>query len=252
MKKSLLLFCCLGALNCFAQVDYNVKGVVRSFPQAFLTRGELGYSFELYRKNPTFLFGYIRPVGTFKSSIFVNSSSVKLDFNPISFLNFYVGKSITYRRYEEFDTFDCRTLACSGNIERKIYGVRLALKHKKLFSLLALKYFDSDYSGIASKDYIDEIGTLVHSGQKSIMRQGQVILGFKWNEKLSLGALILHSQLKNNSQSSQMSLLFGRYQLTKKWQLMLGSGVFETRFDALVGSTLAVVSWTPQKGLPLF
>ena len=235
-----------------AQLDLKTRVLYRTFPGAFSVQAKAGYSIPIYKMDDEVMFGYIRPELALQSSGVVNTAMAKIDFNPISFVNFYVGKSITNRDYEEFDTFDCSTLICTSKVDRTIYGARMVAKHGSFFYLIGLKYFSNKLEDSLSGDYVDEIATLVHTGRKSILRQSEHIFGYNVNEDLTLGYLGVLSKMRNNDQESAMHLLFGNYKFKPKWDATVGAGIFNTRFDANVGTIFTMVSWTPEKGLPLF
>lgn len=234
-----------------AQLDYKALTLYRTYPSSFTVNGVVGYSIPFYKQSDI-VFGYVRPSVELQTSGVVNSGILKLDFNPISFVNFYVGVSHHNRNYEKFDTFDCEEVVCSSKLNRKLYGGRIALAYKKLNYVLALKYYDTTIEGEYKGEYVETLGYLLHEGKRSVFMQTEHILAVKLNDELTLGYLGFLGTMRNNKQNTQMHLLFGKKEIWDNWNYTIGLGVFNNRDDAKIGTFLGMLTWAPEKGLPLF
>ena len=232
--------------------DFSAETLYRSFPSAFYMRGTAGYSWPIYKIDDHLTYGYLRPSASFQTAGVVNSGKVQLDLNPISFLNFYLGKSYTQRNYEKFSNFNCLELICTTNIRRDHYGAKVALKYKSLLYLGGIHYSAAEQDHKIKGDYADELSSLVNTGRRSLLIQQRHLLGFQFTEKWMFGPLALINKMKNNQQRSSMYLIFGRYQFDSSWSLLGGMGLFETRTRNSNFTALTLMNWKPVKGLPLF
>ena len=236
----------------FSQLDYKVENLVRTFPTAFYLKGKVGYSVPFYGKGEKVLFGYLRPSAIFQTAAVVNTGRLQLDFNPISILNFYNGKSLTKRNFEKLSNFDCNLIICSADIKRDHYGMRIALKYKSIYYSGALNYNVGELDQTTKGDWADELSSLINTGAKSILVQQLHIIGHELDEKFSIGYLGLYNKMNNNQQKSTMHLAFGKYVFNKEWDLIAGSGIFRTRIQKNNLTALSLLTWKPKKGLPLF
>jgi hypothetical protein len=236
----------------FSQLDYKVENLIRTFPIAFYLKANMGYSIPIYGKGEKVLFGYIRPSASFQTAAIVNTGRVQLDFNPISIMNFYFGKSLTKRNFENLSNFDCDSIICSADIKRDHYGMRVALKYKSIYYSGALNYNVGELDQVTKGDWADELSSLVNTGSKSIMVQQLHIIGHALDEKFSVGYLGLYNKMNNNRQSSSMHIAFGKYVFNNQWDIIAGSGIFKTRIQKKNLTALSLLTWKPKKGLPLF
>lgn len=252
MKKIIALMALLSSINCFAQLDYKVFSLYRTFPSAFSVVGQIGYSIPFY-KNSDVVFGYVRPSLELQTSGVVNTAIAKLDFNPISFVNLYVGTAHSNRNYEKFDDIDCETYVCTSKINRTLYGARVALAYADFYYIAALKYYDTSLEGSFTANYVETLGTLLHSSKNSMYTETQHVLGYTVNDKLEFGYLGFFNKVKSSDMTSQMHLLFGRKKFWEdKWEATVGAGIFKTSYEATRGTIMGILTWAPEKGLPLF
>lgn len=246
---SLLLFFSTAS---FAQVDYKVQNLVRTYPTAFFVKGDVGYSLPIYGKGEKVLFGYVRASASYQTAAVVNTGKIQLDFNPISILNFYYGKSYTDRNYENLSNFDCTTLACTAKIKRDHYGMRLALKYKSILYMGLLNFNNSELDEKVKRDFADELSSLVNTGTKSVLVQHQHLIGHQLDDKWMVGYLGQFNKMRNNEQTSTMNLGIVKYTFNDKWEMIGGLGAFRTRVQKTNATALTLLTWKPEKGLPLF
>jgi hypothetical protein len=237
---------------CYSQMDYKAENLVRTFPTAFYVKGSVGYSIPLYGKGEKVIFGYVRPSLTLQTAAVVNMGRAQIDFNPISILNFYYAKSYTKRNFEKLSNFDCSDIICSADIKRDHYGFRLALKYKTIYYSGALNYNVGELNQTTKGNWADELSSLVNTGARSVLVQQLHIIGHELNEKFSMGYLGLYNKMNNSQQKSTMHIGFGKYIFNDQWDIISGMGVFKTRVQKSNLTALSLLTWRPEKGLPLF
>lgn len=250
--KVLILLTMLLPLSIKAQWDFSATQLYRSFPSGFYINATGGYSFPLWKIDDKVLFGYLRPSVTGQTSFVVNSAEAKLDFNPISFLNLFYGKSHTDRNYDELDTFECGVVVCDTILKREFYGARLALGAGPLVLLSKVQWYRTRLDEHHTTEFADELSSLISSPGNDTLFQKQLLLGFKFSPKFMLGYLGMVNEMRNTQQTSKMQILTGLYHFNNEWNLLAGPGIFTTRTDADVFTILTLLTWRPAKGLPLF
>lgn len=233
--------------NIYSQTDYFLQTSLRSYPVGAAVSAEAGHGLKLYEVNNV-LYGYVRAAANVQSSVVINYASVQVDIYPVSFFGLYAGKTIGQRSAKKLHGFDCDEVKCDNNLDKMYYGANLALAYKKI---KFVNYYRK--TNITPEDntiYAEEYSNLI-AIDKDILSTHTSLLGYDLNEKNMLGLLYLKNKIKNNDQSSQMTMLLLQHKVDKKsYQIAIGE--FENRNNKSHFAGLFLFKWDFEKGLRLF
>ncbi len=249
MKKYLISVFILLNASAFANVDYNIKAVTRSYPVALSFIGTLGYGQKLWGSESGPMYGYVRPSAYVQTSGVINGAGVQLDFFPVSFFGFYGGSKKIKRSTDDLGSYNCSTTICNGTMSRNYIGSKLGLALKNFFLFVDGKKEDvevDDRLGV----FAEETGTLLGQSGGDKLTQITGISGFELSDTFSLGVLIQHSQMDKLKNNSVMTLGISRMKFDK-WGLLLGAGQFHTRQSSNHFTVMALLTWTGSKGIQL-
>ncbi len=237
---------------------YEVFG--RSNPIGSYVRAEAGYAIPLWGEyNPKKpLYGFVRPMVRFQSSGLINTAMAAIEVNPISFISFYAGKSFMRRDLEKLDNVDCdQNITCeSSNIQRNLWGMKLALKLGGFFLMNRFQWHSTTIKDKIANGFVDEQGTLIGSGSKDQLFQSIQVAGWDFNTTHGVGLLHKRNLMKNSREDSTM--VVGLYKFTKvkegnlTWTLLSGPGTFKTRQGTTHPLIFALWQYRPVKGWALF
>lgn len=229
--------------------DSFAQGVLRTYPSGGAVEVNGGASWFLWNGQGPF-YGYLRPNANFQTSSVTNQLRLQLDIFPISFFGFFVGVEWNKRDYEEFDTFNCESVECSGQVRRRYVGHKMALAFHQFFftSQWRLERLEmTDRAGV----FVDVKGSILARSSYDQKLEGQMVFGYKLNSDHSIGVLNVYNSTKYYNQLSSMWLAIHRVEFGR-WSLLSGAGFIKTRHSTKVGTALFILRWTPAKGLPLF
>lgn len=242
MVLKLLILLCL-PFSCFAKMDFRLEQLVRTFPTGLYLKSTAGYSQKFWKGDKPFLYGYIRPALTLQTSAVVNMGAAHIDFNPISFVNFSIGKSYTKRNISEISNFDCSLVICRGSLKRTFYGVRSALSFKKILFLTGVKWSRVSLVEASSLSFADEQSSTIASADNDLLIQKTLLLGYQLRPRLLLAYLGQYNRMKNTGNSTKMHLALGQFKFNNAWKLSLGPGVFKTRTGSQNLTVLSILEW---------
>lgn len=233
----------------------TTEALVRSYPLGAFVKAEGTLDWKWWEKKDAkvpIMYGLLRPGLTLKTSAVVNTISPFLEFYPISILGFFVRQSWTNRNMTEIGDFDCNTVQCKADkIKRFTYGVKLALAYKKIFLVTKQKWTDISLEDAHSKDFADEITTMVALNTGDEVYESLVVLGYQLSDTYSIGLFKKDNFMKSRDQQTRMHLLFMGHK-QKTYDAMLGVGSFRTRAHREVGTFLFNIKWPLKKGFALF
>ncbi len=249
MKKIILGLLFFGSFSIAAVTyDSHVQGLYRSFPGAVAVSVDGGAAWKLWDKEGV-LYGYIRPNINFQTSGVTNQLRAQLDIFPVSFFGFVIGMAWNKRDYEEFSSFTCSEVNCSGQIRRSYVGHNMALAYKNFFLVSKWKVERVEMTD-RSGTFVDVRASLLARSRYDQHLEGQVIAGYKIGDQHSLGVLSIYNSMKYFDNNSSMWMGFHRYEWDK-WSLLSGVGFMDTRLNKRVGSMMLILRWTPEKGIQL-
>jgi hypothetical protein len=239
--RALLLFLLPATL--YGSWDLSFEQLVRTFPTGLYLKSTAGYTQKFWQGDKPFMYGYIRPAVSLQTSAVVNVAKAHIDFNPISFVNFTVGKAYTNRNISEISNFNCNEVICRGELSRAFYGVRTALSFKKVIFLAGVKWTRVYLKEPSLLGFADELSSLIASPGNDLLIQQTILLGYQLTPKLMLGYLGQYNRMKNTGLESKMHMALGQYSFKPKWKFSIGPGVFETRTGSKNLMFLSIIHW---------
>lgn len=147
MFKALILFFYTTSL--FASTDLNVGTQLRTYPALGIEAySNLGYSKliwgEVNKEKP--FYGFIRGAIDAATSVVVNSITPRLEFYPISFINFSFGKQFLNSSYDKFSFYNCKETRCKGDLFKEFIEGKMALGYKGVILLGTVRTSYNKYS----------------------------------------------------------------------------------------------------------
>jgi hypothetical protein len=236
------------------EYDYHAETLVRPYPLGVYLKGQTGLNIPIWTKKDTapFLYGLIRPSLEAKTSAKINTASAQIEILPISFLSLYAGLSRISRKHDKLDTFNCQAIACeSDNMQRKFWGAKLGLKVREYWAMINLRWSSADLKDRPNLNYAEEQGSLIGAAGGDILYSATPIIGIEIKNKFSLGILHKYNSMRSFNNNSSMNILFARKEW-KKWALLAGPGIYHTRNNSNVFTTLLILRWNGHKGDYLF
>ncbi len=241
--------------------DLRFETFARSLPIGAYARAEIGYSIPLWEHRGP-LYGFVRPFGQLQTSALVNSATAGLEVFPVSFLGFYAAKSFMVRSLNELDQVECDrgNITCrTNNLQRNIYGLKLALKFGRVFAMTRLQWHQTNIKDNQQEFFFDEQGTLLGLGSRDTLFQSIQILGYDFNEKRGTGILYKRNTMQKTGQDSSMSVFFYKHNFSapikdnqNPMTLLIGPGIFHTRENTDHLMVFALMQFSYEKGLTLF
>lgn len=233
------------------EVDYDTQIITRSYPAAFVARNRLGYGQKFWESDKNkVLYGYVRAGVKLDTSAVVNTVGAELEVFPISFFGAFVGASTTDRGIE-LKQFDCEILTCKDRVNRTHVGLKLALKFGPVFFTGMAERVGQKLADYTGRDFADEQTSLIAGANGDTMERLQLVAGIETDEKWRFGVLFINQDMLRYENSDQKKMfVFGKQY--EKWSWIWGNGVFKTRTDANVFSTMLVLQWNGKMGVRLF
>ena len=260
IRNIILILAALYSLKSWAELDYNFKGTLRTYPTGIAATSEVGYGYKLWGSGDV-MYGYIRPGINIQKSGVVNYAGAQLDFFPVSFFGVSYGKTYGKKDHDDFSGFDCVELLCEHSVEKDILKVSLVLAVKK-FKLLYF-YNQQDFKNKTGFSFFAEEFSNLVGFQDAKLKTNVAVLGYDLSKDLMLGLLGMFNEIENSNTNlgsslvnvgtnkSNMMMLIGNLK-RKNISYQLGLGAFENRYDKTHFSGLFVVTWNGAKGLRLF
>ncbi len=260
---STFLFLSLGISEVFGEFDLRYEGFVRPYPIGGFLRADIGYGQKIWGSNKNYspLYGMIRPHVQFQTSGVINSTRGFLEFHPISFWSFYIGKEYTYRKTKALANFDCDQHYCDiGGFERNHWGTNLAMKVKRVFYMGRLQWQTTRLDENPYRYFVDEQGTLLGLGTKDTLFYQTHILGLELNKIQSLALLYKQNEMRNTHFKTSMGMFLYRHlfidpfhpEKGRNFALSAGPGFFRTQQRSTHPSFILSIMYNWKKGLTLF
>ena len=248
IRNLILIFAALYALKSFGNLDYDLRFTSRSYPQGMAFQSDIGYGHKLWGSGDV-MYGYIRPGINFQASGVVNYAAAQLDFYPVSFLGFSVGKTYGNRSFDKFQGFDCETLSCENSIEKNHLAVNLALgfKNLKLINLFKRQDFENESP---NQFFAEEFSNLV-GFEDDELTTNITFLAYEFNKNFLLGLFHMYNKMDKTAQRSRTNLIMANF-ISGNFTYQTGIGTFNNRNDIDHFSALFIINWKGAKGLRLF
>ncbi|MCP4915059.1 MAG: hypothetical protein GY909_18215 [Oligoflexia bacterium] len=243
IKNRIFILLILFVTSLEAKWDFKLEQLARSYPTGFYLKSNVGYSLNFWEKDKKALYGYGRIAAEAQTSFVVNTASVIVDFNPISFVNLFGGLSKTNRNISDISSFSCELVTCRGKLDRSYYGYRLALGAGKFFLMGETKYTNIELTTGNNRLFVDELSSTLGSPNKDRLEQHTLALGYS-----SIMTLSQFNRMNNTNQKSQMHYLLYRKFFNKELELKVGPGFFRSRVQDNHFSIISLLTWNIKAG----
>lgn len=244
--RALLLF--ILPMSALASWDLSFEQLVRTFPTGLYLKSTAGFTQKFWQGDKPFMYGYIRPAISLQTSGVVNVAKAHIDFNPISFVNFTLGKTYTNRNISEISNFNCSQVICRGELKRTFYGMRTALSFKKMVLMAGVKWTRVYLSEASTLSFADELSSTIASPGNDLLIQKTFLLGYQVSPKLLLAYLGQLNRMRNTALETKMHMALGQYSFNPHWKLSVGPGVFDTRTGSKNLTVLSILQWNFKQG----
>lgn len=244
--KFLLLF--FIPISASASWDLSFEQLVRTFPTGLYLKSTAGFTQKFWQGDKPFLYGYIRPAIALQTSAVVNAAKAHIDFNPISFINFSVGKSFTNRNISEISSFNCTEVICRAKLNRTFYGARTALSFKGISLLAGVKWSRVHLKEASLLSFADELSSTIAAAGNDLLIQKTLLLGFQLNSKLFLAYLGQYNRMRNTDSKTKMHAALSQLKLGPRLKISFGPAIFETRSESRNLSVLSILQWNFKEG----
>lgn len=237
--------------NASASIDYNITSLLRSFPIGGFSQLTIGKSIKTWEQNKKVMYGFMRPSLSYKTSVLLNAISPQIDIYPISFIGLYTGKTFAKRRPTKLDTFNCEIIECQGDLQKSFFGIKMALAWKSYFLLYTYKQTDISILGSKFDYFVEETSSLQATSDNDLLKNHTLIIGKKLQNNYQAGLLFVHNKITNYPNNSYMLMAMAGLE-RNKFSYIFSSGIFKTRNNQQVWTTLFMIKWTGSKGILIF
>lgn len=222
-----------------AHFDFAAFGGARSVPLGVGLGGVGGYNVALWGDPPSSTaggnraplnpwYGFLRGSVRAQTSIFVQSSELRLDLHPVSFFGLSLGTNPSYR-LRDFSSVDCAVLRCQGSLTRNFLRHNGGLAYKSAFVAWTLRY---DWlSQSESRAFYDESSALVSGGAQDELGSVELATGFSLLDAHVLGIQGAQQRMIGSQTKSTQYGVF--YQLKhNSWRWTVGAGIYESAIQS--------------------
>jgi len=229
--------------------DYSLDVGMRSLPKAASLRAEVGYGQVLWgnRTHGEVLYGYVRPVTRFRTSVLVNAAEAELQLAPISFLILSGGSSVSQRNIDSA-TIDCSQFDCRGVLGSQHVGTTFLLGAGAWSGGLDLRvdWMKPMSAGATTSDFADENSVLVGKRDGDRLLTQQSFLVYQPLENWRLGGFMSKQQMTTSSTSNQTQGVFTRF-TAPPWSYVVGLNLYESTTQTRSPGIFIALSWS---GIP--
>lgn len=225
------------------QADTSADLIARSTPVGLSLEGTTGYGVPLWGDATSGqpFYGYLRPSVNLAVSS-VAATKLALDFYPVSFVGFTVGRSYRYRTLN-FSGVDCENANCKGWLNSTYARARILGRWKGLFGSAVFEKYDYDHRDDLQEPVLEEINA-VNLAPRDDEGFGQsFVLGYTIDDEWSAGVRADSFKTRKWENSSEMQVAFVR-SIRREWTYVVGLGRFASSQFGVAPEVIAAVNWT--------
>lgn len=236
----------------FAQVEYSVDAIYRSYPLSGTVTGKLGYGYRFWGSGAgdSPLYGYIKPEVRYATAVTYNEGSVRLKFFPLSILGVTAGAS-AIANHDRYRAYDCLTYNCQGKFWQTFVEGTAGFGWRAWFAYGKAGIEDWHQDSAQTFDFVNPTYGLVMKADGERIHFANGVTGFK----LSADWVILYSYLWAQTQEingqSQMHLGLVDYRLGQ-FKIAVGGGVFSSELKDKEATAIVRLQWAPTTSVELF
>lgn len=223
------------------EFEYTLDAAARSYSAGLSVTPSVAYKMSLWGEDKSPFEGSLKPRFIVDASPATYSGKAELEFSPVMFLNFIVGRKMQ-RVYSTFDDDSCRNNSCVGSLDSTDVAVRALFKAGPIMG--SVKYTKAFYDEKDDKRYnmVDPSTYTLLSPNKEITDSIEVIAGTPITEAWFTGVLIQNVELQKNNgnQNGQYLMLMKKNGHTS---YIAGAGRFEADLKEAKPSFLATFKY---------
>lgn len=249
MRLGILISCLLVGMHSWAlegQGDTSADLIGRSTPVGLSLEGTAGYGVPLWgdSKDGNPFYGYLRPFANVALSS-VAASKFALEFYPVSFVGFTVGRSYRYRTLD-FSGINCEASACKGWLNSTYVRARVIGKFQNFFGSLVFEKYDFDHRDDLQGPIIEEINAVNLAPRHDEGCGSSVVVGYSLDDEWSAGLRADSFKTRKWENTSEMQVVFVR-SIRREWTYIVGLGRFASSQFGVAPEVVAAVNWTGLK-----
>lgn len=252
MKYLLLFLASFSALhNTFANgLDYQASASVQSYPLGTMVKGNVGYGYELWRKEGEFTYGYVRPFVQLDTVGVINRPYVGLEIYPISILGFSTGQGFSQRNTQSFTDFDCQQILCDQTLRSQYVQAHVMVGYGDvLLDLKGRKEWFRESEGL--KPFYEEMSYLVGAPGADEQQSLTAILGYRWSEQINFGVMGIFQKFETSQNDNGSVHALVNYK-EGDWRFAVGLGQYRSSHQDSNTSAVLRVQWVGMPSLALF
>jgi hypothetical protein len=190
------------------EAEYSLDSSARSYSPGLSVTPMAAYKFSLWGEEKSPLEGAIRTKISTELSPATYSGKAELEFSPVTFLSFSVGRKMM-RSYSHFDDDACKNNKCVGSLNSTDASVKALFKVGPVMG--SFKYTKAFYDSKDDKtqNFVEPATYILISPTNEVANQIEGIIGTPITETLFTGVLIQNVELeKHKGNQNGQYLLF--------------------------------------------
>lgn len=248
-----ILFLFSGAVKAFAFFERGLSAAAGSNPKGANINASLAYNQFMWdgraqnNESPFWKYGYLRPKVYYETSYVINTVSAELQVYPISIFGGSVGYKNSDRAVKSLELYECDKVDCQGQVTKSFYNLNLNLGYSSW--VMALIYENTQLKASSDIPPLVEYSSMLLIPSRSETMENKVaILGYKWNENLTIGFYENFYQIKDKKSEGQY--LVGNYKYDDlSW--VVGAGTFGSDYFEKTFAAFIQLSWKLDPSLSL-
>jgi hypothetical protein len=216
--------------------EYSLGASLRSYTAAVAVAPAIAYKYSLWGEADSPLEGSLRPELSSELSPATYKGKAELEFSPVMFVNFSIGKNLQ-RRFTKFDDDSCRFNNCVGSLNSTFGSARLLFKYEAIIGSLKFTKVFYDSKTDKNQNLVDPSTYTLVSPTNEVSNQIEAILGVELTKTWATGVLIQDVELEKNKGKQE-----GQYLVVLKknghTSYIAGAGRFKSELKAAKPSVL--------------
>lgn len=231
----------------FTNIDANANGFeyalgasLRSYTAAVAVAPSIAYKYSLWGEVGSPFEGSLKSKLSSELSPATYSGKAELEFSPVMFVNFSVGKNLQ-RRFSTFDEDSCRFNNCVGSLDSTFGSARLLFKYGPMIGSFKFTKVFYDSKSDKSQNLVEPATYTLVSPTNEVSNQIEAILGVELTQSWATGILIQNVELEKNKGKQE-----GQYLVVLKknghTSYIAGAGRFKSELKAAKPSVLLTIT----------
>lgn len=240
---SLVMVIFVVSTPCFAEIDFSVGGVTRTYPLSGVIEVESGLNGLLWGNSNDEIFGYVRAGVSGSTALTYNSIEGTVEVFPLSVLGVRAGIELSENQ-SDYRDFDCNSYECQGAQQKKFIEAQAVAGAWRWFLHFNVRNEDwahKEKVGEPTRFVEPSLGVaLSHNGER--MRVYQGILGRAVGDQWKIMSVFRYAENESGTQVSRMPALMVKWSPAPV-SFLVGCGVFSSTLKDANVSVFASLSY---------